>query len=248
MAEAEAKPKEAPKAEEPKKPDAAKPEAKPEPAKAEAGKEAPAEGAEGAAAAPAAAGKPSKLPIILMVSTFVILPIAGFIVAKLALAPRIAAVQREASESGGDKEKEGKSEKGKKEEGKKEAKKEEPKKGEKEEGKKEEHGKGGKGEKGEGGAKFVLSDQVVNIAGTRGTRFLRAGMEFEAPGNVLAEMEQRKAQVTDIVATALASKRMEELEAPDVRQKLRTEIVGLLNSVLKQGEITNIYFTELIIQ
>ncbi len=238
MAEVETKPKEAPKAEEPK-----KAEAKAEPAKAEAGKEAPAEGAKEGAAPPAkSGGKGAMLPYIMLGAVLLVLPIVGFLVARLALAPRIAAVQKEA---GG---KDHEDSKDKKENaGKAEAKKEEPKEAKKE-ASKEEKGKGEKGEKGEGGARFSLTDQVVNIAGTRGTRFLRAGMEFEAPPSVLTEMEQRKAQVTDIVATALASKRMEELEAPDVRQKLRTEIVGLLNSVLKSGEITNLYFTELIIQ
>jgi flagellar protein FliL len=233
---AEAKPAEK-KPEEAKKPDAAKGEAAP-----------PAEGAEGAkpeAAAPAAKGGSSKLTMIIMLGSLVALPITGFAVAYFALAPKIKAEKQiaEGGEHGKDPHaKDAKAGKDKKDAHGKDAKKDDHAK--KDDG----HG-GGHGEAGgPPPAKFALTEQIVNVAGTRGTRFLRAGMEFEAPAEVLDEMTQRKAQMMDIVSNTLAQKRLDELEAPDIRQKLRAEIITLVNHVLKDGEVTNLYFTELVIQ
>jgi flagellar basal body-associated protein FliL len=202
-------------------------EAAKEPAK-EPAKEAPKEGGEEAAAA---AAKPAAPPapssplwiLITIVISLILMPIAGWGIARQILLPRIKAVRLDAAAgapAGG-------------EEGKKEG---APDKGE----------RGGGGEKGP--ANFMITDLIVNVANTRGTRFLRAAIEFDAQPSVLTELAKRKAQVTDTITTALSSKRLDELEASDSRQKLRTEILMLVNSIVKSGQVSNIYFTELVIQ
>lgn len=190
------------------------------------GKESQAEGAE-SQAAPKAGGA-SKGPFIILGMMLLILPASGFIIAKVVLAPRIEAVKKEASEA------EAESSKEKGESGEHEAKPE----------KSEEHGE----KHAEGEDRFALSELIVNIRGTRGTRFLRAALEFEAPATVLHELQSHRAQVLDIVTSTLSAKRLEELEAEDIRQKLRIEIITLINAVLKTGEVTNVYFPDLVIQ
>ena len=99
------------------------------------------------------------------------------------------------------------------------------------------------------GEGFALLDLVVNIKGTHGTRFLRCSkMSFDAPDAVLAELRSRKDQVADIVSSAMSSKKMDDVDADDAKTKLKIEIITLVNSMLKAGEISNIYLTDYVIQ
>jgi len=100
-----------------------------------------------------------------------------------------------------------------------------------------------------GGDSFVLSDILVNIAGTHAGRFLKATAYFDAPPNVVAELEQKRAKITDIVSATLGGKSLDELSDPGVRGKLRSELLATINPLLEtKGEVTNIYFPEFIIQ
>ncbi|MDD2709688.1 MAG: flagellar basal body-associated FliL family protein [Verrucomicrobiae bacterium] len=228
MAEPEKKP--APPAPDAKKTDAAKGADPKPPAKEAEAKAKEGDAKEGdAAAAPAAPPPPNPLfSLIVLLGVLILLPAAGWATAKFILHPRIKAVRIDAlggppvSDASGHGEK--------KDEGEKKG------------------GHGGGAAEGEKAASFPLEGQVVNIAGTRGSRFLRAGMDFEGPPAVLEEMKKNEARIKDIVTTTLSSKRLDELEAADIRQKLRMELMTLINSALKKGQITSIYFTELIVQ
>ena len=117
--------------------------------------------------------------------------------------------------------------------------------------KKAEGGKeGGKEGKVEGEAKdFVLTDLLVNVSGTSGTRFVKTTVFFDAEPAVLQDLEKKRAKITDIVQQTIASKKMDELTAPDSRGKLRSELLATINPLLDaKGEVRNIYFQEFIIQ
>ncbi len=210
--------------------------------------EAHAEGAEAAPAAPAAGGGGNKTLFIALAAIMVVMPLTGFGIAYFILKPHLTAGKK--SEVHGEEHDKKAEEAGHGEEAKKDG------HGEKKEAKKDGHGekkeakKDGHGEKkGEEEALHAsINEMVVNVSGTRGTRFLRASMEFEAPANVLKEMGSHDAQIKDIVSSILSSKRLDELEAPDIRQKLRNEMITLINTVLKEGQISNIFFTDLVIQ
>ncbi len=104
--------------------------------------------------------------------------------------------------------------------------------------------------KGAATANFVISDILVNIAGTKAGRFLKATAYFDAPPAVVAELERKRPQITDIVSATLGQKSLDELSDPGVRGKLRSELLATINPLLetKNGEVTNIYFPEFIIQ
>ncbi|MBI4023663.1 MAG: flagellar basal body-associated FliL family protein [Verrucomicrobia bacterium] len=102
-------------------------------------------------------------------------------------------------------------------------------------------GKGGKDE-------FIIPELYVTIPNTGGSRYLKARIEFEAPPAVLKEMQNHRAQIYDIIASVLETKHLDELTSSGVRQRLRSEIMTLVNTVLKAGEVTTLYFPELIVQ
>jgi flagellar basal body-associated protein FliL len=96
--------------------------------------------------------------------------------------------------------------------------------------------------------KFTIEEVTVNIADTRGNRFVRAGVYFDANPAVLEELETNRARMTDALEQELSTKTLEELTSPDIRGNLRTELMGIINPTLKTGRVDNIYFTDLLVQ
>jgi flagellar basal body-associated protein FliL len=96
--------------------------------------------------------------------------------------------------------------------------------------------------------KFTIEEVTVNIADTRGNRFVRAGVYFEADQPVLEELEANRARIVDTLEQELSSKTLDDLTSPSIRGTLRQELLGIINPTLKQGRIDNIYFTDLLVQ
>lgn len=92
---------------------------------------------------------------------------------------------------------------------------------------------------------------IVNLAGTKGRKVAKVNMEFELKDagddlKVSAEIEQRKAQIRDVIIIILSSKTFEEVSTPDGKDNLRGEIKDRINSFLTTGKISNVFFTEFI--
>ncbi len=96
--------------------------------------------------------------------------------------------------------------------------------------------------------KFTIEEVTVNIADTRGNRFVRAGVYFEAAPAVLEELEANRARMIDTLGQVLSTKTLDDLTSPDIRGKLRTELLGIINPTLKSGRVDNVYFTDLLVQ
>jgi len=96
--------------------------------------------------------------------------------------------------------------------------------------------------------KFTIEEVTVNIADTRGNRFVRAGVYFEATPPVLEELEANRARMVDTLGQVLSTKTLDDLTSPNIRGNLREELLGIINPTLKQGRIDNIYFTDLLVQ
>jgi flagellar FliL protein len=96
--------------------------------------------------------------------------------------------------------------------------------------------------------KFTIEEVTVNIADTRGNRFVRAGVYFEAAPPVLEELEANRARMVDTLGQVLSTKTLDDLTSPDIRGNLRQELLGIINPTLKEGHVDNIYFTDLLVQ
>jgi len=82
-----------------------------------------------------------------------------------------------------------------------------------------------------------------------GKRYLKVKMDLELNDEKpSAEIERRLPQLRDTILTTLSSKNYEEISSLDGKMQLRAEIMAMLNQYLKTGKITNIYFTEFIVQ
>jgi flagellar FliL protein len=96
--------------------------------------------------------------------------------------------------------------------------------------------------------KFTIEEVTVNIADTRGNRFVRAGVYFEAEPPVLEELEANRARMVDTLGQVLSTKTLDDLTSPNIRGNLREELLGIINPTLKEGHVDNIYFTDLLVQ
>lgn len=99
------------------------------------------------------------------------------------------------------------------------------------------------------GEMFPLDTFVVNLADGNGKRYLRATMQLEiAPEQTVATFEQRLPQIRDVVLTILPTRQFQEIRTVDGKAALRAEILVKLNELFNHESVTNIYFTEFVIQ
>jgi flagellar FliL protein len=96
--------------------------------------------------------------------------------------------------------------------------------------------------------KFTIEEITVNIADTKGNRFVRAGVYFDADPAVLEELEANRARMIDTVGQVLSTKTLDDLTSPNIRGTLRQELLGIINPTLKAGHVDNLYFTDLLVQ
>lgn len=121
-----------------------------------------------------------------------------------------------------------------------------------EEGAEGEHGGGG--EHGEGGANAVLPPAVlpletfiVNLQ-VKGS-FLRTTIQLEfAESELPHTIESDTPKIKDAVIKVLSAKSSSELLTSEGKEKIKTEVRDSVNEILGGEEVTQVYFTEFIIQ
>jgi flagellar FliL protein len=96
---------------------------------------------------------------------------------------------------------------------------------------------------------FALETFIVNLADKGGNRYLRITMDLELGNPELeSEIQKRLPQVRDSILMILPSKRFADISPMAGKIALRDEILETLNGFLIQGEISNIYFKEFVVQ
>jgi flagellar basal body-associated protein FliL len=103
--------------------------------------------------------------------------------------------------------------------------------------------------KGEPGEVFAVSDLLVNPAGTGGRRYLKAAAAIEVSDpKALKALTLRNAQVRDLLIRDLSSRTLEELTDPTAKEEMRQSLVDELNEIAGAGTVSNIFFTEYVVQ
>jgi flagellar protein FliL len=90
---------------------------------------------------------------------------------------------------------------------------------------------------------------IVNLAGTKGQRYLKVSIKFEVTDDsVVEELNARKPLMLDLLISVLSSKTIEDVSNTVGRNRLRREIIDKSNAELVAGKVINVYFTEFVIQ
>ncbi len=96
---------------------------------------------------------------------------------------------------------------------------------------------------------ITVADLVINPAGTGGRRYLKvsAAIETHDP-KVLKDLGLRDAQVRDLLIRDLSARTLEELTDPVAKEEMRQSIVSELNEIVGAGKVSNLFFTEYVVQ
>lgn len=99
------------------------------------------------------------------------------------------------------------------------------------------------------GTMYRLDTMIVNLADKGGKRYLRITMELElSKPELVEEIDLRLPQLRDSILMILPTKTYDEIGTTPGKIALRDEILARLNSFLKTGQITTLYFSEFVVQ
>lgn len=92
-----------------------------------------------------------------------------------------------------------------------------------------------------------LETFIVNLAGSKGRRVAKVNIELGVEGEgITTEIDQRKAQVRDIIIILLSGQTYDQVSSKDGKDHLREQIKDTVNAFLTKGKIKEVYFTEFI--
>lgn len=98
------------------------------------------------------------------------------------------------------------------------------------------------------GPTYSLGDFVVNLSGTRGYQYIQASIVVEVTTeNVLDELDKRSPQIRDGIISILRDQKVVDIEEPDA-EVIKNRIMAVLNDMLKTGNVSQVWFTQLVVQ
>ena len=120
------------------------------------------------------------------------------------------------------------------------------------------HGSAGEGGAAEGAPKTVakgakatysLPKLIVNMRGSLGTRYLMSSYTLVGKGEEFKTLcKNNDEQMRDVAMGILSAKSIQDLEKPDHRNMIRTELMSTINATLGKPAVQEIYITEFAIQ
>jgi len=99
------------------------------------------------------------------------------------------------------------------------------------------------------GPLFSLQTFIVNLADQDRSRYLRVSMDLELADSADAgTINERLSQVRDSILMILPSRQFVEIASMEGKIALRDEIIARLNGLFNKKVVTNIFFTEFVVQ
>ncbi len=111
------------------------------------------------------------------------------------------------------------------------------------------HASAGEGAVGTDKITVPLTKVLVNVSGSLGTRYLLSSYTLVGTDPTFREIvEKNRDQLLDLAMSTLSTKTISDLEKPDARNLIRTELMSVFNNALGGALIQEIYITEFAIQ
>jgi len=96
---------------------------------------------------------------------------------------------------------------------------------------------------------YAINPFVINLAGSGGKRFLRVKMDLELKNQTIFEqVHAQLPRVKDKLLTILSSKTFQDINTVEGKSDLRTEIAATIDTLFSKGAVTNVYFTEFVVE
>ncbi|KJS15906.1 MAG: hypothetical protein VR69_11620 [Peptococcaceae bacterium BRH_c4b] len=98
--------------------------------------------------------------------------------------------------------------------------------------------------------KYDLGERVINLADADGSRFLRVKMVLEYPKNekLKLEIEEDQPLIQENILHILRTKSVDDIRPVEKEEKVKAEIINVINKDLKSGKVERLYFTDFLIQ
>lgn len=100
----------------------------------------------------------------------------------------------------------------------------------------------------EGPNSYKFDSVVVNLAGTMGTRYLKASFLVLGKDVLNESFEARKPELLDATLNTLSSLTLADLEEPGARNLIRARLVNAYNELLGARVVEQIYFSDFVVQ
>jgi flagellar FliL protein len=113
----------------------------------------------------------------------------------------------------------------------------------------------------EPGEVIEIKDLIVNPAGSGGRRYLKVAAAVELAAEKGKKKKEKApaaegagggglqdAQIRDLLIRELSSRTLDELTDPIAKEEMRQGIIEGLSGILGEGRVTNVYFTEYVVQ
>ncbi|MGZ4122599.1 MAG: flagellar basal body-associated FliL family protein [Tumebacillaceae bacterium] len=95
-------------------------------------------------------------------------------------------------------------------------------------------------------AQFDLGKITTNLSGDS---LIQVSISIQGDdANVKKEIEERKAQVKDIINSILHTTAVADIQKADGYPKLKQRIVSELNKVMQEGKVTDAYLSDIVVQ
>ncbi|WP_455755913.1 flagellar basal body-associated protein FliL [Sulfurimonas sp.] len=99
------------------------------------------------------------------------------------------------------------------------------------------------------GILYPLDTFTVNLKSDAGRRYLKVSMSLELQGEELSlELDAKTPVLRDRIIRILSSKTLEEISSKKGKSKVSSQVMDTLNSMISDGQVQGIYFTEFVIQ
>jgi flagellar FliL protein len=96
---------------------------------------------------------------------------------------------------------------------------------------------------------FPLDTFIVNLADEGGNRYLRVTMNLELKDDqTTGQVQDRLPVIRNGILMILPTKTYKDIHTSEGKTQLMDELLAKLNGMLLPGSVTNIYFTEFVVQ
>jgi len=90
---------------------------------------------------------------------------------------------------------------------------------------------------------------IINILDDQESRYLKAAITLEVDSEAASmEINSRMPQIKDAILLLIGSKTFGELNDLQGKIQLRAELINKVNSILLNGKVKRIYFTDFVVQ
>lgn len=103
-------------------------------------------------------------------------------------------------------------------------------------------------EKPEFGPTYTLGEFTVNLSGSGGYQFIKSSIVVGvSKKDVISELEKRSPQLRDAIISIMREASINQIEEPGAKD-IKKEVKSGLNSILQTGKISDVWFTQLVVQ